>query len=110
MKHTLILLAATFFVASTSIAAPPEGADPNLAQWFQNLRQPGTGKSCCSISDCRPVDYRVNGDHYEAFIGGDWITVPPEKVLQRYDNPLGRAVVCWTPSLGVMCFVRGAET
>jgi hypothetical protein len=31
-------------------------------------------------------------------------------VLQRTDNPVGRAVVCWTPERGVMCFVRGTET
>jgi hypothetical protein len=36
--------------------------------------------------------------------------VPANNILQRVDNPTGRAVVCWTPSLGIMCFVRASET
>ena len=31
--------------------------------------------------------------------------VPPEKILERPDNPTGRAVVCFTPEAGVMCFI-----
>lgn len=91
-------------------AAPPPDADPSLSPWFEDLRQPGTGRSCCSIADCRPVDYRVVENHYEAFVDDQWMTVPPDKVLRRYDNPTGRAVVCWTPALGIMCFVEGPGT
>jgi hypothetical protein len=97
-------------LAAVSHAAPPENADPALAPWFQSLQQPGTGVSCCSISDCRPTDYRTSGDQYEALIEEKWIRIPPEKILQRSDNPVGRAIVCWRPSIGVMCFVRGTET
>ena len=45
-------------------AAPPDGADPNspIGQWFQSLKQPGSGASCCSIADCRPVDYRIGAE------------------------------------------------
>lgn len=91
-------------------AAPPEGADQRLAPWFNSLRQPGTGVSCCSIADCRPVDYRFTSKGYEVFVGEQWRPVPQEKILQGYDNPTGRAVVCWTPALGVLCFVRDFET
>ncbi len=91
-------------------AAPPPDADPAMAPWYHSLRQPGSGISCCSMADCRPVDYRTVNDHYEAFIEGEWRPVPPEKVLTRADNPTGRAVVCWTKMSGIMCFVRGPET
>jgi hypothetical protein len=91
-------------------AAPPQDADPAMAPWFNSLRQPGSGISCCSIADCRPVDYRTVDNHYEAFIEGEWRAVPPDKVLTRADNPTGRAVVCWTKLSGIMCFVRGPET
>ena len=47
--------------------------------------------------------------HLEALIDGHWLVVPSEKILQRADNPTGHAVVCWTPTLGIMCFVRAAE-
>ncbi len=102
--------AALLLSADGARARPPENADPSLSPWFQSLRQPNTGYSCCSIADCRPTDYRITGDRYEALIQGKWLTVPPEKVLPRTDNPVGRAVVCWTPATGIMCFVRGADT
>jgi hypothetical protein len=96
--------------AATSHAAPPPDADPAMAPWFNSLRQPGSGISCCSIADCRPVDYRTVDNHYEAYIEGEWRAVPPDKVISRADNPTGRAVVCWTKLSGIMCFVRGPET
>jgi hypothetical protein len=95
---------------STAHAQPPPDADPALAPWFESLRQPGTHASCCSISDCRPTESRMDGDRYEVLIEGKWISVPPSKVLQRYDNPVGQAIVCWTPQQGIMCFVRAPET
>lgn len=104
-----IVLTAGVVVAATALAKPPPDIDYSLAPWFQSLRQPDTGVSCCSIADCRTTDYRTLGDHYEALIDDKWVRVPPEKVLQRVDNPTGRAVVCWTPALGVMCFVRASE-
>lgn len=103
------LLAAGVTLAATALAKPPSDTDYSLAPWFQSLRQPGTGVSCCSIADCRTTDYRTVGDQYEALIDDKWVRVPPEKILQRMDNPTGRAVVCWTPALGIMCFVRAAE-
>jgi len=104
-----LLGTAAVITAAPVHAQPPENADPALAPWFEGLRQPGTGISCCSIADCRTADYRVTHDGYEAFIGGLWREVPPERVLHRDDNPTGRAVVCWTPATGVMCFIKGPD-
>lgn len=106
----LEILAAAVLTATAVLAAPPDNADPRFAPWFEGLRQPGTGISCCSIADCRPVDYRVGADGYEVFIEGQWHPIPADKILQGKDNPMGRAVVCWTPARGVLCFVRGTET
>jgi hypothetical protein len=108
MKHFLVL-AAGLMIAASALAKPPADMDYSLAPWFQSLRQPGTGTSCCSIADCRTTDYRTDGDNYEAMIEGRWIVVPRDKILQGADNPTGRAVVCWTPALGILCFVRAAE-
>ena len=93
-----------------AFAAPPPNADPALSPWFESLRQPGTDISCCSIADCRPAEYRTREDRYEVLIRERWLAVPPDKVLLRKDNPTGAAIVCWTPSSGIMCFVRGPET
>jgi hypothetical protein len=43
-------------------------------------------------------------------IGEAWFPVPADKILQRTDNPTGRAVVCWTPQRGIVCFVRATES
>jgi hypothetical protein len=103
--------AATVLAATgAAVAQPPANADPALAPWFRSLLQPGTEVSCCSVADCRPTEYRVERDHYEALIGGNWLAVPADKVLQRTDNPTGHAVVCWTPQRGIMCFVRATES
>jgi len=106
--------------AATALAAPPENADPTLAPWFQSLKVPGTHESCCSIADCRITDYKQSKDGYEVLIDArfdlfpeqkpGWMAVPPERVLEQTDNPTGRAVVCYVPSRGILCFVRPAET
>ena len=53
------------------------------------------------------LDDRIARDHYEVLIRGTWIAVPVGKILRRTDNPIGRAVLCWTPYLGFMCFIPG---
>jgi hypothetical protein len=94
----------------TAAAEPPPNANPAFVPWFHSLLQPGTNLSCCSIADCRAADYRIASDRYEVLIGKRWLPVPPDKILQRTDNPTGRAIVCWTPQLGIMCFVRATES
>jgi hypothetical protein len=105
-----VATAAALLAAASAVAAPPQNADPALAPWFRSLQQPGTAISCCSVADCRPTEYRISADHYEALIGGNWLVVPPDKILQRTDNPTGHAIVCWTPQRGIMCFVRSTES
>src|SRR5947207_14434168 len=86
-----LLLAAMMLLAGMAMADPPPNADPALAPWFRSLVQPGTSISCCSVSDCRATDYRVEGDHYEALIGGAWFAVPPDTILPRTANATGPA-------------------
>lgn len=100
-------------------AAPPPGANGQFGDWFRSLKQPENGISCCDVSDCRPVEYRVGKDGYEVLITPHthgqlgvtewmWVPVPPEKTIFT-TNPTGSAVVCWTPYSGVLCFVRPVE-
>jgi hypothetical protein len=39
-----------------------------------------------------------------------WIRVPFDRILERVDNPTGKAILCWQPETGVLCFVRPEET
>ena len=87
-------------LAGHARAGPPPDADPALAPWFNGLRQPWTNALCCSVADCRTVDSRLNNGRYEALIEGEWHPVPDDHILNRGDNPTGRAVACWTPQGG----------
>jgi hypothetical protein len=94
-----------------TVAAPPENADPALHGWFESLKQPGSGVSCCSIADCRPVEYRLATDGYEAYLDTKWVHVPEDKVLHGTSNPMARAIVCRSPISGtILCFVPASET
>ncbi len=110
------LLFALLGATALALAKPPPGADGSLAPWYQSLAQPNTGYPCCSVADCRTVQYRAVADHFEAFIDrrtfgadapDDWVPVPPSNVLHRKDNPTGEAVVCWYNG-EIRCFVEGA--
>ena len=86
-----------------AFGAPPADLTPNpaLSEWFKGLKQPGTSLPCCSISDCRRVDFRIASDgRYEVLVEGKWYRVPNRFVLQQNGNPLRRAVACYTTSFG----------
>jgi len=112
-QRTLLFLASGLFVLLCYLdvrAAPPPDSDGRYANWFQNLRQPGTGSSCCSLADCRMTEYRGTPQGYEALVYGRWVVVPQEKILRGIVNPTGRAVVCAHPDGTVLCFVTPDET
>ena len=96
---------------AASNAAPPENADPALHGRFESLKQPGSGVSCCSIADCRPVEYRLVADGYEAFIDANWVRIPDDKVLHGTSNPVARGIACRSPISGtILCFIPASET
>lgn len=106
---TLLAAAILLLIGVIHLAhgAPPPDADPQFAPWFQGLQQPN-GASCCSEADCRPVESRTAGDHYQAFVEGEWLDIPPEKVIRPRSNPIGRAVLCmWHGQ--VLCFAPPIE-
>lgn len=107
--RTAILVAAGPLINAIVLAAPPDGADPNspLGAWYRSLQAPD-GKSCCSIADCRPIDARLIGEHWEIRTEMGWQEVPPDRVLRR-ENPDGRPIACRSLGL-VLCFVPPAGT
>ena len=115
------MLAVALLLSTPSLAAPPPSGSPQAdmmapyAEWVRGLKNPNTGQGCCSLSDCRVVEYRLTPEGYEAFIdkatfpGGPdaWVKVPDYVVLHK-DNPTGFAVACWASwhkdSSGFFCF------
>ena len=69
-----------------------QGHDLWHEQFYNGLGRPD-GFNCCSNADCRPTSQRVSGDHYEVKLDGEWIAVPPERILHVTAPDLG-AHIC----------------
>ena len=106
------------FLGSGAAAHPPW---EEFAEWFGSLIEPGTDgvkdgpTACCSPArDCQMTDYETDANgRYWITTEGEHIQVPPDKILQRTDNPTGRAVACLRHYDGhpvVRCFIRGPES
>src|SRR5207245_11556648 len=101
-RAALLLVCFTALGIAASDAAPPDNADPALHGWFESLKQPGSGVSCCSVADCRPVEYRLAADGYEAYLDTRWIHVPDDKIIHGMVNPIARGVLCRSPLSGTI--------
>lgn len=125
----LLALAAGAPAHPARAAPPPPGTEQSellapYGDWVRGLTNPVTNQGCCDLSDCRVVTARVQGNHYQAFIGRDafgdsapeqWLDVPDEVVLHGGDNPVGLPIACWRanrrPLLnGFFCFHDGSAT
>ena len=117
MSRPIVIIAALLFLCTGTAAHPP---DAEFADWFRSLKEPGTEGtpggvvSCCSpASDCQITDYETDaGGRYWITAEGERIQIPPDKILQRADNPTGRGVACLRHYNGhpvVRCFVRASE-
>jgi len=117
----MLLAGALMLSSAPAFASPPPAGSAQAdmmapyAEWVRGLVNPTNGQGCCSLSDCRIVEYRMTGDGYEAFIGRDtfaaapdrWLKVPENVVLHK-ENPTGFGVACWAvwyeKSSGFFCF------
>ena len=82
--------------------------------WYKQLKQPGTGYSCCNGTangiegDCRPTRaYLTEEGQWRALIDGKWVLVPPRAVLKQL-APDGRSHVCASRSGMIYCFLGGS--
>jgi hypothetical protein len=109
----------TLLLLSSASTAHQPGVE--FADWFRSLKVPGIERplnpqdaSCCSPErDCQTTDYETDGGRYWIKAEGERIEVSPDKILQRTDNPTGRAVACLRHYNGhpvVHCFVRPPES
>ena len=114
-----VLTTIVLLLSSASSAHQP---GDEFADWFRSLKVPGIERPlnpveafCCSPErDCQTTDYETDAAGlYWIKAEGERIQVPPDKILQRTDNPTGRAVACLRHFKGhpiVRCFVRPPES
>ena len=97
--------ALALLLAPPPLAAHLPGAGPEMDAWFESLTAPDTSIPCCDRLDCHEVASRQGPAGWEAWHGGRWWPIPEEKIVTDTANPLEHAVLCWSPSLGMTCFV-----
>ena len=113
-----VLLANPGFEALAQQGNHGEGHDKFHA-WYQTLKQPLTGMSCCSGKDCRPTSIRRIDGMLEVEVDGEWIPAPRDRVLDAPSPDLG-AHVCaaetarhwprWLKQDAIYCVVLGDGT
>jgi hypothetical protein len=104
-------------VATTVVAFSKEYS---VSDWFALLKTPvaidwlPANQSCCDQADCKQRQVRINyAGLMEAWIeeAGNWAVVPPETKITDpevlVNNPFFQRVVCYVPTLGVICYVDG---
>lgn len=123
----LMLVAIVFLSGCASAAPPPEGSDDwNIMHPYKDWvtsQHDGLGRWCCDIGDGRPVEARIEGDHWIVHIvpkqwnddnstrpgpavnsglSDKWLPVPDEKIT-RNSNPTGNPIL-WLYQGRVQCF------
>lgn len=107
-------------------AEPPPGVDINspTGQFYQDLKQPENGISCCSIADCSwtVLEEKDLPDGSEkAFVEewNEWVDIPEHVIIKDKPNTLGQPILCgrkWDAtenqesSYFIYCFLRGGRT
>lgn len=89
----MIRSAAALIALAFAVPGLPAGAKER-GDWFESLRQPGTGKSCCDIAHClrTDADWRNGGWWVEML--GHWVPVPPAAIVRDTTSIDGSAYVC----------------
>jgi hypothetical protein len=93
---TVIVAFCTVLYASPGRSQEKHGAHgeghDTMHHWYQTLKQPLTGMSCCNNEDCRPTVSRVVGETVEVMVDGEWTAVPHEKIVKTPSPDLGSHV------------------
>ena len=84
-----------------------------LHHWYETLKQPLSGYSCCDNKDCRPTTARRQGELLEVLVDGEWMKVPSTAILTG-TSPDTNTHVCAAQLYGrpkvIFCVVLGFGT
>lgn len=120
MLKLVAILAGLIFTISASAQEPTGQFGDRHTEfhgWYQSLKRPTDGASCCSDQDCRPTRWRQLHAQVEVLVNGKWCGVPVEKILPM-SAPDGGAHIC-TPRIPtgtdpcaapIFCVVIGSQS
>jgi len=74
-------------------AHPPQNQNLHN-EFYSKLTRPGTKKSCCNNEDCRPAQHRVKDGHHEFHVGGAWVQVANQQIIDNIYTPDGQSHWC----------------
>ena len=86
---------------------------PAQRNWFNQQKEPGTGKPCCNTSDGEEVQEDIHDGVYwvkSAKTGGEWLPVPATAIITE-PNKWGQPIAWFFYENGypkVRCFSPGA--
>ena len=93
-----VVAVAAFAAAAIGAAASQSGA-VDKSDWFESLKQPRSGKSCCDIADCKRTRAEWRQGTWFTEILGKWREVPADTIVQKPRSLDGDAYVCTGYSL-----------
>lgn len=97
MAGRALAVATGLFTAALVVASAAKAVDKS--DWFQSLKQPRSGKSCCDIADCTRTRAEWRQGTWFAEILGKWREVPADTIVQKPPSLDGDAYVCTGYSL-----------
>ena len=84
-------------------------------QWFDELKQPTSGKPCCNMTDCYRTEAKQLPDgSWKAILtdykGKHWVRIPPDKIVEHPLSIDGEAYICNSLGMGyedavIFCFI-----
>lgn len=104
-------VAVVAFVVGTAWLYWTPGHADERGDWFRSLKQPGTGISCCDISDCRRTQAKWHNGQWTAIVRGHPRNIPASRILKDTETIDGEAYVCASENgpaetATIYCFVR----
>ena len=109
LRFTVAAYLIALFIASVQAH---DHNHPEFDNWYQSLKSSGGGV-CCDGSDAFSVvdpDWEISGDHYRVRLNGEWLDVPPDRIVNTR-NIVGIAKV-WPYTLNgettIRCFLPGS--
>ncbi len=100
-----IVAAVVFGLFLNGCFAAKAEEQPSKSEWYRSLRQPGTGASCCDVSDCAPAKATFRAGRWWVITGDRELIVPPDLILDREPYDGISAYACIVGGR-VYCFIR----